>query len=170
MNRVESISIRREHPGTERASLLIAELDAYLAPLYPKESQHGYSVEKLVEQQVEFFVLYHDGEPVACGSVQVFDDLKDPELRYGELKRMYVRDRFRGLGFAKRMLTYLEEVASERGAGLMRLETGIYQPEAIGLYERCGYYRIPPFGGYPPNDPLSLCYEKRLGGVGSKTV
>jgi hypothetical protein len=41
------------------------------------------------------------------------------------------------------------------------LETGIYQREAIGPYERQGFYRIPPFGSYT-DDPVSLCYEKRL--------
>ncbi len=166
MGATKSTTIRREHPGTAEAALLIAELDVYLDPLYPKQSQHGYSIEKLVEQQVEFSVLYHSGEPAACGGVQIFDDPEDPGQRYGEIKRMYVRNQHRGLGFAKRMLSHLEQVATERGAPLMRLETGIYQPEAIGLYERCGYYRIPPFGSYPSDDPLSLCYEKRLGTFG----
>ena len=163
MDATKSTIIRREHPGAKEASLLIAELDAYLGPLYPKESQHGYSIEKLVEQQVEFFVLYLQGKPAGCGGVQILDDPDDPGLRYGELKRMYVRNQFRGLGLAKRLLAHLEQTASGRGATRMLLETGIHQPEAIALYEKCGYYRIPPFGSYPPDDPLSLCYEKRLG-------
>ena len=116
MNSTKSIIIRREHPGTKEASLLIAELDAYLAPLYPMESQHGYSIEKLVEQQVEFFVLYHSGEPAACGGVQLFEDPQDPAECYGELKRMYVRSQFRGLGLAKQMLAHLERVAASMGA------------------------------------------------------
>ncbi len=165
MNTNESTCIRREHPATEAASLLIAELDAYLAPLYPKESQHGYSIEKLVRQQVEFFVLYHDGEPAGCGGVQIFTDPQEPDGAYGELKRLYVRNEFRGRGFAKRMLTHLEQLASAKGVTTMRLETGIYQPEAVALYEKSGYHRIPPFGDYPANDPLSLCYEKRLDGL-----
>ena len=49
----------------------------------------------------------------------------------------------------------------------MRLETGSRQPEAVGLYERAGYYRIPPFGDYW-DDPVSLCYEKRLGASGPR--
>ena len=141
--------------------MLIAELDAYLSPLYPKESQHGYSIEKLLEQQVDFFVLYHDGNPVGCGGVQFFTSPQEPEDEYAELKRMYVRNEFRGLGFARQLLEYLERLAVARGVSRMRLETGIYQPEAIGLYEKSGYCRIPPFGGYW-DDPLSLCYEKRL--------
>lgn len=162
MEAVDFVTIRREHPGAEAASRLIWELDAYLAPLYPQESQHGYSIEKLVERQVEFFVLYCDGEPAACGGVQFVPNHDNPDESYGELKRMYVRDRFRGRGFGKRLLEHLERLATDKGVTMMRLETGIYQPEAIGLYEKCGYYRIPPFGNYW-DDPVSLCYEKRLG-------
>ena len=161
MNRTGFVTIRREHPATEHAAILIAELDAYLDPLYPKESQHGYSIDRLVEQQVEFFVLYHDEEPAGCGGVQFFGGHQNPEQRYGELKRMYVRSRFRGLGYGKRMLRHLENLALDRDTCTMRLETGTLQPEAIGLYEQCGYYRTPPFGNYW-DDPVSLCYEKRL--------
>ena len=41
------------------------------------------------------------------------------------------------------------------------LETGIHQPEAIGLYEGFGFERCGPFGEYGP-DPLSVFMEKRL--------
>jgi hypothetical protein len=44
---------------------------------------------------------------------------------------------------------------------VLRLETGIHQHEAIGLYERAGFHLIPPFGEYKP-DPLSRFYEKRI--------
>lgn len=50
MKTTESVTIRREHPATEAASQLIAELDAYLSPLYPRESQHGYNIKKLIRQ------------------------------------------------------------------------------------------------------------------------
>ena len=169
MEATDFVTIRREHPGIEAASLLIAELDAYLAPLYPKESQHGYSIEKLIQQQVEFFVLYDRGEPAACGGVQFFEDPPDPAdpqnpgERYGELKRIFVRHQYRGRGFAKQILKHLELRAVSKGFSKMRLETGIYQPESVGLYEKTGYYRIPSFGDYPKDDPLSLYYEKRLG-------
>ena len=163
MERSESVTIQREHPETQAASRLIAELDAYLSPLYPQESQHGYSIEKLVERQVEFYVLYCDGEPAACGGVQFFAEPQEKGGAYGELKRMYVRGRFRGRGFGKRLLEHLERLAEDKGVTTMRLETGTRQPEAAGLYEKAGYHRIPPFGDYW-DDPVSLCYEKRLGG------
>jgi putative acetyltransferase len=76
---------------------------------------------------------------------------------------MYVRPQFRGSGFAKLMLTHLEAHAQAHHIPLLRLETGVHQQEAIGLYERSGFYRIPPFDPYT-DDPLSRCYEKRLTG------
>jgi putative acetyltransferase len=44
---------------------------------------------------------------------------------------------------------------------VLRLETGIYQTEAIGLYESSGFQRRPPFGEYK-DDPLSIYYEKLI--------
>jgi putative acetyltransferase len=147
--------ITPERPDTADARALIAELEAHLEPLYPSESRHGYAVEKLIAQAVAFFLIRHDGAPAGCGGVQLFG------TEYGELKRMYVRPRFRGLGLAKAMLTHLAGYARERGVGLLRLETGIHQHEAIGLYEREGFRPIPPFGEYK-DDPLSRFYEKRI--------
>ena len=46
--------ISLERPDTEDAIALITELEAILDPLYPSESRHGYSVEKLLGQGVAF--------------------------------------------------------------------------------------------------------------------
>lgn len=150
-----SAIIAAERPDTPDAITLITELEATLEPLYPKESRHGLSVERLLAEAVPFFVLRSDGIAAGCGGVKLFG------TAYGEIKRMYVRPQFRGLGFAKMMLNYLSDYAWAQGVTLLRLETGIHQHEAIGLYERIGFHRIPPFGDYK-EDPLSLCYEKSL--------
>jgi len=150
-----SVVISQERPDSPDASALITELDAYLQPLYPLQSRHGYSVEKLLAQQVAFFVLRHGDFPAGCGGIQLFGS------EYGELKRMYVRDQFRGEGFGQRILDHLIGYAQAQGIPLLRLETGIHQQAAIRLYERAGFHRIPPFGHYL-EDPLSLFYEKRL--------
>jgi putative acetyltransferase len=147
--------ITRERADSADAIALITELEAHLEPLYPAESRHGYSVEKLLAQAVAFFVLRDNGIPAGCGGIQLFG------TEYGELKRMYVRPHFRGLGFGERLLNHLADHARAHGVGLLRLETGIHQAAAIRLYERMGFHRIPPFGAYR-EDPLSLCYEKRI--------
>ena len=147
--------ITGERPDSADAALLISELEEHLASLYPVVSWHGYSVEKLIAQRVAFFVLRHKNAPAGCGGVQLVD------ADYGELKRMYVRPQFRGLGFGKLLVDHLADHARANGIGLLRLETGIHQTAAIRLYEALGFQRIPPFGDYF-DDPLSLCYEMRI--------
>jgi GNAT superfamily N-acetyltransferase len=150
-----SDTITRERPDSADAVALINELEAHLAPLYPAASRHGFAVERLLAEDVPFFILRHDGTPAACGGIKLFG------TEYGEVKRMYVRPQFRGLDLAKLILDHLEEYAIAHGVTLLRLETGIHQHAAIRLYEGVGFVRIPPFGPYF-EDPLSLCYEKRL--------
>lgn len=147
--------ISPERPDTAEARALIAELDAHLGALYPSESRHGYAVDKLIAQDVAFFLIRHDGAPAGCGGIQLFGN------EYAELKRMYVRPQFRGLGLAKAMLTHLAGHARDRGVGLLRLETGIHQLAAVALYEKEGFRPIPPFGEYT-DDPLARFYEKRI--------
>ena len=83
------ITIVLERPDSPEAIELITELEAVLDPFYPPESRHGYSVEKLVRQGVAFFVTRVDGAAAGCGGVQLVG------TEYGELKRMFVRPRFR---------------------------------------------------------------------------
>jgi putative acetyltransferase len=147
--------ITAERPDTADAMTLISELEAQLEPLYPKTSRHGYSVEKLMKQGVAFFVTRHDGVLAGCGGIELFG------VEYGEIKRMYVRPQFHGLGLAKLMLNHLASYARQRNIHLLRLETGIHQKAAIALYEGMGFKRIPPFGTYR-EDPLSRFYEKRI--------
>lgn len=150
-----TIEISLERPDSDDARALIAELEAYLIPLSPPESRHGYSVEKLIEEEVSFFIIRDKGTPVACGGVKLFG------TEYGEIKRMYVRPQFRGSGFAKLMLDHLADYARSHGVAILRLETGIAQQAAIALYERSGFRSITPFGDYKL-DPLSRFYEKRI--------
>jgi putative acetyltransferase len=150
-----SAIITAERPDTTDAITLITELEAHLSPLYPSESRHGLSVEQLLIEDVAFFLLRSNGIPASCGGIKLFG------AEYGEIKRMYVRPQFRGLGFGILMLNHLADYAQSQGVALLRLETGVHQREAIGLYERMGFHRILPFGHYK-EDPLSLFYEKRL--------
>jgi len=151
-----SITITEERPDSTDAIQLIDELQTFLNPeKYPPESRHGYSVEKLLREDVAFFVIWHDGTPAGCGGIKLFN------TDYGEVKRMYVRPQYRGLGLGNLMLNHLAAYAYERQIFTLRLETGIYQKEAIRLYERYGFARRGPFGEYK-EDPMSIYFEKRL--------
>jgi len=150
------VTIVEARPDSAEAVQLINELDEYLmSHPYTPESRHAFSVDKLVREGVAFFIAHHEGAAAGCAGIKMFGN------DYGEVKRMYVRPARRGLGLGKLMLNRLAEYAREREVSVLRLETGIYQTEAIGLYERYGFQRRPPFGEYKEN-PLSLYFEKSI--------
>jgi putative acetyltransferase len=147
--------VSKEAPDSPDARVLIGELTAYLKPLSPPESQHGYDIEKLLERKVDFFVLRVDDALAACGGIEFFGD------EYAEVKRMYVRPQFRGQGLGRLILDTLVGHAEERNIPLLRLETGTYMTSAVKLYEGYGFYRIKHFGEYW-DDPLSTFFELKL--------
>lgn len=151
-----SITITKERPDSTDAIQLIDELQTLLSrEMYPDESRHGYSVDKLLREGVAFFITRHDGNPAGCGGIKLFG------TEYGEVKRMYVRPQYRGLGLGKLMLDHLSGYSRDRQISILRLETGVYQTEAIKLYERYEFVRRGPFGEYK-DDPLSIYFEKRI--------
>lgn len=102
-------------------------------------------------------VAYNAGTPVGCGA------LRELEPGVGEIKRLFVLPQERGNGTARRMLEALETEGRSLGYSMMRLGSGIRQPEALALYESSGYVRIPLFGEYAHSE-LCVCYEKSIAG------
>lgn len=141
--------INLESPDQPDVVRLIDELDAYQKPLYPAESHHGIDMQALLQANVLFAVARaSSGQAVGCGAIVL-------QAAYGEIKRMYVSPVVRGQGVAKQLLEFLESQAQLRGCTSFMLETGYLQPEALGLYARCGYERCGPFGPYL-EDPNSV--------------
>src|SRR5262245_14801445 len=98
---VNPINIKAERPDTDDARQLLSELDAYLMALpYPAESRHAFPVEKLLREQVAFFVTRYDDQAAGCGGIKFYPD-------FAEVKRMYVRPSHRGHGLGKAMLDHL---------------------------------------------------------------
>lgn len=163
-------AIALEPPDQPEVIALIEALDAHQVPLYPAESHHGIDLAALGRPEVVFAVAREpaQGRAVACGAIVVGPlaglpggGPPDPPgpLLAGELKRMYTVPAHRGRGIARRLLARLEAEALARGCRAFALETGYLQPEAIGLYERSGYRRCPPFGNYV-DDPNSVFLVK----------
>ena len=151
----ETIIIGREAPRQEGVIRLLELSNAYVAALYPAESNHMLPLEDLERPTVSFFVARRGETILGCAAL----------VRQGEgeaeIKRMFVDETARGLRLGQRLLETLLEEGLRLGVTVVRLETGIHQPEAIGLYRRNGFVEIPPFGSYQP-DPLSLFMERRL--------
>lgn len=147
--------VNAETPDQPDVRAMLDQLDAYCAALYPAESNHLLDIAALLRDDVLFLVARDvDGRAVGCAALV-------NRGGYGEVKRMFVDAAGRGRGTGRQLLEQLTTFARMSGLQTLRLETGIHQPEAIGLYERGGFVRIEPFGDYQP-DPLSLFMEKRL--------
>ena len=155
-----SITIERVVEATSEVHDLIGELNDVLGAAYEAHQRHGLSIAQLFEPNVLFFVARLDGLAVGCGGVAMFDD-------YAEVKRMYTRPVARGRGIAKALLRRIEDEARGANKSVLRLETGTYQQEAIGLYEHVGFRPRGPFGPYSAmpasNIETSLFFEKCSG-------
>ena len=153
--------IRQVDPGDADVSALIRELDEYQLSIYPAESNHLDSVEQLRQENVFFIGVFAGEQLVGTGAVKRFADDRE-KIEYGEIKRMFVSKSHRGKGISRLIMERLEKHLIDQGIRVARLETGIYQPEALALYQRSGYRKRPSFGDYPKHDPLSVFMEKRL--------
>ena len=155
------ISIIDLDPYSQAALDLLEASDAYLGSLYPPESNHLSMPDDLAQAHVRFLGYEVDSKIVGCGGIKI---LEDQDGVYGEIKRLFVLPEFRGRGISKLLVESLERHLIEHGVGRSRLETGIHQPEALGLYQRFGYVERGPFGEYWP-DPLSVFMEKELSAI-----
>lgn len=154
---MDDIRIERRDLSSPDAQRLIAALNAELTARYPEPGANHFRLDpgEVTPGRGAFLVAYRGDEAVACGAVRLLSDGD------AEIKRMFVVDAARGLGLGRRMLAALEEEGSGLGARRLVLETGVRQPEALGLYASAGFERIEPYGEYAGSE-FSVCMAKTL--------
>lgn len=148
------ISLQRTDSSNPDFLNLVKQLDAFLA-FIDGEDHLFYNALNTLGSIKHAVVAYEDKKPVACGAMKSFDSTSM------EVKRMFTIPECRGKGLASQIVTELETWAKELHCTTCVLETGIRQPEAIALYQKCGYRRIPNYGQYAGVD-TSVCFEKML--------
>lgn len=133
---------------------LVVLLDAEL--LIRDGAEHGFYAQFNKIDNLRHVVVAYEGErAVGCGA------FKEYEPGIAEIKRMFVREEFRGRGIGAKILGTLEEWAMESGFSECVLETGLKQPEAIRLYEKSGYEIFPNYGQYVGVEN-SVCMRKSI--------
>lgn len=139
--------------GDPDLEVLLAEAVAELGRRYG-----GSPEEYALHGEADHLLALVDAEPAGCiARVAV----SEPGFTGAEMKRVFVDPRFRGRGVARALVAGFERTARAAGAERVRLETGTKQPEAMALYESCGYRRTAPFGQWA-DDPMTVCYAKDL--------
>lgn len=133
---------------------LVKLLDAELA-IADGEDHIFYSQFNKIDKIRYVIVVYENDIPVGCGAIKEF------EGNAMEIKRMFVSPAYRNKGIGSKILSELEEWASELSCNKCVLETGKRQPDAIALYKKNGYLPISNYGQYRGVEN-SVCFEKKL--------
>ena len=148
------IKIIRTDSGNQDFIKLVQYLDADLAGR--DGTDHSFYAQFNKIDRIKYaIVAYEDETPIACGAMKEF------KPNTVEIKRMYTSPGSRGKGNATRVLTELEQWATELGYEKCILETGRRQPEAIALYQKNAYSLMPNYGQYAGVEN-SVCFQKQL--------
>ena len=153
-----SVTIAQETPLQDDVRQMVAELNAYMMPLTPREFQFQLTVEQMATPGVTVFVARDEaGRAVGMASLKAHD------AALGEVKRMYTLPAVRGQRVGSRLLARVEDEARALGLSRLVLETGEAPgfEEAWRVYERGGYAVCGAVLDYPDSG-FSRFYEKKL--------
>lgn len=145
--------IRTDSTNTDFQKL-VALLDADLK-IRDGDDHSFYSQFNTITDLKQVVLIYENKIAIACGSFKKFSE------KTVEIKRMFVVEDRRGRGIAQQILNELEKWAAELNYDSSILETGKNQPEAIRLYEKSGFIRIPNYGQYEHIEN-SVCMKKNI--------
>nr|MEC9418599.1 GNAT family N-acetyltransferase [Pseudomonadota bacterium] len=148
-------AIAVETPLSADMGEMIAELNDLLLTLSPPEACYHMTAEEMSGEATTVFVARIDGKAAACGALHRHAD------GIAEVKRMYTRPAYQGLGLGSRILDQIIELATREGISMLVLETGDKHPAAWRIYERAGFSRCGPVLDYP-DSPYSIFYSRPL--------
>lgn len=103
----------------------------------------------------DVLVAYENNIPIGCASFKRYDD------KSAEVKRVFVKEEYRGKQIGRQLMESLEQLARDKGYSCLILESGEPLVAAMRLYRSLGYTVIPNYGQYV-NMSDSVCMEKKL--------
>ena len=131
---------------------LVNQLDATLAE-HNGEDHEFFNQFNKIDAIKNCVVAYINEIPAACGAFKEFSE------DTVEIKRMFTNPEFRKKGLGSTIVKELESWAKEIGFKKAVLETSCELHDAISIYEKSGFHRIPNYGQYIGVDE-SVCFEK----------
>lgn len=135
---------------------LCDELDAFLNIAIGGESKREkYKKFNHLDTMDVVLIAYDNEKPIGCGALRKYSE---EEI---EVKRVFVREDYRGLNIGGRLLEELICHAKQMGFERMILETGEFLAASVKLYRRHGFEQIENYGAYK-DMPESLCMGREI--------
>lgn len=133
-----------EYAGLVAEALCFQNFDAELAALPGDYAPPG-----------GVLLIARDGDaPAGCVALRGLD------AGTGEMKRMYVREAYRGGGLGRRLAVAVIEEARKRKYARLVLDTLPKLTQAIALYRDLGFRETGPYLASPT--PCAICFELKL--------
>ena len=131
-------------------------LDGFLNELVGGEENRAEYIQYNKLEDIHDVVIAYDGDvPVGSASFKKYDD------ENAEVKRVFVKEAYRGQGISYELMKMLEERARKKGFKYFILESGEPLVAAMALYRKIGYTVIPNYGQYADMEE-SVCMKKKL--------
>jgi ribosomal protein S18 acetylase RimI-like enzyme len=111
------------------------------------ENDHGFSPESYVTGELEKDCAYLERTDSQQPLMGALDEdrlvgcvyLYELSAQEAEIKRLYVRPGYRGLGLGRRLMNALIETAKRKGYSTLRLDTAPFMNSAQHLYSELGF-------------------------------
>lgn len=98
----------------------------------------------------QMYLALVNNKAVGCVALVKNDDI------YCEIKRLYLKPEYRGMGISKALVRKVIQYAQEIGYKHMRLDTFPFMSSAIKLYEKCGFYYIERYNDNPAQTAIFM--------------
>ncbi|MGN1170723.1 MAG: GNAT family N-acetyltransferase [Lachnospiraceae bacterium] len=105
---------------------------------------------KYGEPYGRLYAAYCDGELAGCIGLRKIDE------QNCEMKRLYVRPKFRGKQIGNQLIEKIIEDAKAIGYSYMLLDTLPFLESAIHMYRKCGFYEIECYNDSPMDTSIYM--------------
>lgn len=123
----------KEYAASLHVDLCFQDLDAELASL---PGQYA-------EPRGALRVAFCDGELAGCCGLRPLDNVDYANAC--EMKRLFVRPQFRGMGIGRRLAETILDAARQAGYACVLLDTLSDMETARAMYQELGFAEIPPY-------------------------
>ncbi|MCM1387366.1 MAG: GNAT family N-acetyltransferase [Bacillus sp. (in: Bacteria)] len=153
---MKNIIVRQVSHENQDFIMLCGELDEFLNRAIGGEEKREKYKKFNHTDTMDYVVIAYDGEkPIGCGALRGYSETEV------EVKRVFVRESYRGQNIGGMILEALISRAKELSFERMILETGVFLGASVRLYQRCGFEKIPNYGAYR-DMPESLCMGRDI--------